>query len=176
MAGSFRRYGTVVVVMLVFFILTGGALLLYRQPWDRPPLEIVLAEPSCRVTFCVHGEVRSPGVYTIDECGLCVEDAIEMAGGFTGYADDGVVSLDAELRNGEVVYVPSRDDGPQRVDINTAGAWLLDALPGIGPTLAERIVDHRERNGPFGTTDELMMVEGIGEAKYEALRDLVTVD
>jgi len=150
--------------------------LLYRQPWDRPALEVVLAEPSCRVTFCVYGEVESPGIYRLDECGLCIGDAIEAAGGFTSHADDGAVSPDAYLHNGDVIQVPCRDDVPQRVNINTAGGWLLEALPGIGPTLAERIVGYREQNGPFGTTDELMMVEGIGEATYDGLRDLVKVD
>jgi len=176
MADSFRRYGAVVVVILVLVIVAGGVLLLYRQPWDRPALEIVMAQPSCRVTFCVYGEVENPGIYRLEECGLCIEDAIDVAGGFTSHADDGSVSLDADLQNGDVIHVPSRGGVPQRVNINTAGAWLLEALPGVGPTLAERVVDHRDENGPFGTTDELMMVEGIGEATYQGLKDLVTVD
>lgn len=175
MAGSFRRYGAIVVIILVLVIVAGAALLVYRQPWDRPPVEIVLAEPSCRVTFCVYGEVESPGIYRLDECGLCIEDAIEAAGGGTSNADYHAVTLRADLHNGDVIHVPRRGDVPQRVNINTAGAWLLDALPGIGPTLAERIVDYRDRNGPFGTVDELMMVEGIGEATYDGLKDLVKV-
>jgi len=62
------------------------------------------------------------------------------------------------------------------VNINTAGAWLLEALPGIGPALAGRVVDYRSQNGPFRNVGELMMVEGIGQAKYDGLKDLVTLE
>ena len=61
------------------------------------------------------------------------------------------------------------------VDLNTASATDLEALPGIGPTTAEAIVDHRERNGPFRAVDDLLDVRGIGDAKLEQLRDRVTV-
>ena len=116
------------------------------------------------------------GIYRLDECGLCIGDAIEAAGGFSSGADEGAVSPDAGLRSEDVIHVPSRGDVPQRVNINTAAAWLLEALPGIGPTLAERIVDHRDESGAFRSTDELMTVEGIGEATYQGLKDLVKVD
>jgi competence protein ComEA len=61
------------------------------------------------------------------------------------------------------------------VDVNRASADQLDELPGVGPTTAEAIIAHREQNGPFGSVDELIDVRGIGEAKLEQLRDLVTV-
>lgn len=62
-----------------------------------------------------------------------------------------------------------------KVDVNTATASELEALPGIGPTLAQRIVDYRKENGPFETLEELMEVSGIGESKLEALRDYASV-
>ncbi len=61
------------------------------------------------------------------------------------------------------------------MDLNTATAEELDRLPGVGPTTAAAIIDHRERNGPFASVDQLADVKGIGEAKLEAVRDLVTV-
>lgn len=64
----------------------------------------------------------------------------------------------------------------ERLDLNTATAEDLIFLPGIGPTLAQRIIDYREKNGPFTAVDELKNVSGIGEKRLEALRDYVTVE
>ncbi|MGB2800349.1 MAG: ComEA family DNA-binding protein [Dehalococcoidia bacterium] len=170
------RYKAIIVIMLVVIILAGGALLLYKHPWDKGPLEIVLSEPSCRVTVCVLGEVESPGIYVLDDCSLCIQDAVDAAGGFTQYADEEALNPTAPLNNGDLIYVARLGDVPQRVNLNTAGAWLLEALPGIGPTLAGRVVEYRSQNGPFKNAEELMMVEGIGQAKYDGLKDLVTLD
>ena len=63
----------------------------------------------------------------------------------------------------------------QRVDLNHADAWLLDALPGIGPDRAQAIVDFRDEHGPFTSTEELTMVPGIGTTTYEGLKEFVTV-
>ena len=64
--------------------------------------------------------------------------------------------------------------GPQRVDINRAEPWLLEALPGIGPRLAEAIVSYRQENGPFRTPQEIQRVPGIGVELYERLKDIIT--
>ena len=176
MGKGVARYGGIMVVALVVIVVIGGVMLVYQRPWEKPPLEIVLAEPSCRVTFCVHGEVENPGVYRIDECGLCIGDAVDAASGFSAYAADDALDLDAPLGHGNVVCVPCRDDVPQRVNINTADTWLLEALPGIGATLAQRIIDYRSERGLFESIDELTEVEGIGEATCEGLGGLVTVE
>jgi len=170
------RYKAIIVIMLVIIIIAGGAVLLYKHPWDKGPLEIVLSEPSCQVTVCVLGEVESPGIYVLDDCNLCIQDAVDMAGGFTQYAGQEALNLAAPLNNGDVIHVPPLGDVPQRVNLNAADAWLLEALPGIGPTLAGRIVDYRSQSGPFKNVEELMMVEGIGQAKYDGLKDLVTLE
>jgi competence protein ComEA len=120
--------------------------------------------------------VESPGVYVLDGCSLYIQDAVGAAGGFTNYADEEALNLAAPLDNGDVIHVARLGDVSQRVNINTAEAWLLEALPGIGTTLAGRIVDYRNQNGPFNNVDELMMVEGIGQAKYDGLKDLVTLE
>ena len=64
---------------------------------------------------------------------------------------------------------------PQKIDINRAEVWLLEALPGIGETLAQRIVDYRQQNGPFQHTNELLKVAGIGTTTYEQIKHLITV-
>jgi competence protein ComEA len=115
-----------------------------------------------------------------------VVDAIAAAGGATADAQVSALNLARLLVDGEQIAVaPSRratscrrelcvgrDD--ELVDLNTADAAALDALPGIGPVLAERIVSHRE-DGPFSTVDELADVAGIGPTLLERLRDLVRV-
>ena len=170
------RYKATIVIILVIIIIAGGAVLLYKHPWDKGPLEIVLSEPSCQVTFCVIGEVESPGIYVHDDCSLCIQDAVDAAGGFTQYADEEALNPTAPLNTGDLIHVPPLGDVPQRVNLNTAGAWLLEALPGIGPTLAGRVVEYRGQSGPFKNVEELMMVEGIGQAKYDGLKDLVTLE
>ena len=71
---------------------------------------------------------------------------------------------------------PYFDAGPDRVDVNTAPAAELETLPGIGESLARRIIAYREANGPFGSIEEIMEVSGIGEAKFAELEDRFTVD
>ncbi len=75
------------------------------------------------------------------------------------------------------LYIPSmgEEQEPQKIDINRAEVWLLKALPGIGETLAQRIVDYRQKNGPFRNTAELLKVAGIDSATYEKTKHLITV-
>ena len=79
--------------------------------------------------------------------------------------------------DGLKLYIPDTGEGPgpQKIDINRAEVWLLKALPGIGETLAQRIVDYRRQNGPFQNTRELTGVSGIGDSTYEQIEHLITV-
>ncbi|MDO9557152.1 MAG: helix-hairpin-helix domain-containing protein [Coriobacteriia bacterium] len=149
---------------------------------------------SAVVVVHVAGAVRAPGVYEL-EAGARVDDAIRAAGGALGSGKVDALNLARILIDGEQVYVPTEDEVAQGVagpgsavgvvgsaagrgglvDINTATVADLDALPGIGPSTAQKIVDDRTVNGPFMTIDDLMRVSGIGVAKVESLRDLVTV-
>lgn len=139
------------------------------------------------VVVHVAGAVHSPGVQRLPP-GSRVIDAVDAAGGLTVDADAGRVNLAATVEDGTQVYVPAvgetpppattsagggAGDGP--VDINTADATTLETLPGVGPSTAAAIIDHRERNGPFASVDGLLEVRGIGEAKLAQLRDLVRV-
>jgi competence protein ComEA len=141
------------------------------------------------VVVYVAGAVVAPGVYTLGASAR-VTDAVTAAGGPGANANLNVVNLAATLRDGEQIYVPvvgevvpvlagssptdsTAPAGP--VNVNSATVDQLDVLPGVGPTTAAAIVAHREQHGPFQTIEQLGDVRGIGPAKLEALRGLVTV-
>jgi len=146
-------------------------------------------EPQ-EVVVDVAGAVLTPGVHHL-ETGARVVDAIDAAGGLAPDADPARINLAAVLVDGQQIYVarvgeapplaatangPVSPGGPvPLVDLNTASATELEDLPGIGPATAEAIIDHRQRNGPFTSVDDLLDVRGIGDAKLEQLRDRVTV-
>jgi competence protein ComEA len=149
------------------------------------------AAPARMATVTVHvvGEVRRPGVYELSG-GARAKDAVDAAGGLLGDADQAAVNLARVLSDGEQIAVPRLGTavaGPgsgagagaasagAKVDLNTATAEQLDALPGVGPATAAKIIADRAANGPFRTVDDLMRVPGIGPAKFDALKDLVRV-
>ena len=148
-----------------------------------------VAETSATVVVSVVGLVARPGLVTLPT-GARVAAAIEAAGGLRPEADPASVNLAAVVTDGEqiAVGVPgtagavadgevsgATGGGGRSVDLNAAGAAELDALPGIGPVLAQRIVDYRTQNGPFTRVDQLDDVPGIGPAIFAELRPLVTV-
>ena len=139
------------------------------------------AGASGPVVVHVVGAVRHPGVYRLP-AGSRTRDAVRRAGGAGRRADLGAVNLATRLADGEQVRVPRRappaavvtgtapDDPPAIVHLNSASAEQLDALDGIGPALAQRIVDYRAAHGGFGSIDELDEVSGIGPVRLESLR------
>ena len=147
------------------------------------------AEPAAapnEVVVSVVGRVARPGLVTLAE-GARVADAVEAAGGFLPGADPSTVNLAAPLADGQQVAVgvpgsaapagpvPGASAAGGPVDVNRAGVAELEALPGVGPVLAQRIVEHREQTGPFASVDELQDVPGIGPAIFDGLADAVTV-
>jgi competence protein ComEA len=138
----------------------------------------------------VAGAVRRPGLYHLRE-GTRIADAVAEAGGATAKADLDLVNLAAPLADGEQVVVPqitamggvsgaaavsppAAGASPESpLDLNTATAEQLDALPGIGPATAQKIIDYRQAHGPFHSVDELDGVSGIGPAKIAQLNGLV---
>jgi competence protein ComEA len=180
-----------------------GGLWLLRPPADPPEATLpfapsTLATPGTTATtqperLVVHvaGAVSTPGLHELT-AGSRIADAIEAAGGLTAAADATRINLAAPLVDGQRVYILAAGEreppvavgtapaaagvaagGP--VDLNTADAEALDTLPGIGPATAAAIIEHRGKVGTFTSVDQLLDVPGIGEAKLEALRDLVTV-
>jgi competence protein ComEA len=148
-----------------------------------PPVGEV-ADSSPTVVVSVVGLVARPGLVTLPT-GARVADAVEAVGGLLPGADPASVNLAAVVADGQQVTVGlpmAPSSGPETssgstgpLDLNTAGVAELDALPGIGPVLAQRIVDHRTREGPFTSVDQLDDVPGIGPTIAAELADLVGV-
>jgi competence protein ComEA len=142
------------------------------------------AEATGEVVVAVAGRVRSPGLVRLP-AGSRVDDAVRAAGGPVEGADPGLLNLARRLVDGEQVLVgvdppagsaaAPADAAGGLLDLNAATVADLDALPGIGPVLAQRIVDWRTGNGRFASVDQLREVTGIGEAKYRDLEAKVTV-
>ena len=165
-AGKLERYGTLTIILLSVIIVTGGIAVWSRY---RPgqPVEILLTPPPLlQGRIYLGGAVTNPGLYSL-KGGDSVGGLLQAAGGATG---------DANL-NGLKLHVPAvgEEAGPQKVDINRAEVWLLEALPGIGETLAQRIVDYRQQHGPFLNIAEITRVEGIGATTYARIKDLIAV-
>ena len=154
-------------------------------------------DPSTSSGVVVHvtGAVAKPGVYELP-AGARVIDGVTAAGGALPEADLSSINLARPLTDGERVYIPRRGevppaaaapdpsggappggstDAPDKVNINTASVSELEALPGVGEVIAQRIVDYRTQHGPFKTVRDLLKVEGIGEKKFESIKDHVTV-
>lgn len=161
------------------------------------PLMATTTSSTAPSTLLVHvaGAVVMPGVHEIP-AGSRVMDAIEAAGGLAPTADGARINLAAPVADGERVYVPVDGEDPPPavvgggtasgsgasdgasagpVNLNTADAAALDSLPGVGPATAAAILEHRDRIGGFSAVEQLLDVRGIGEAKLEQLRPLVTV-
>jgi len=169
-----EKYRTPVIGLLFAVIFAGGAFFLYRQFSLPHSTEIIISPLSPEISIYVEGEVVNPGVYVLEQGGL-VADAIEAAGGFTGNADPVSVNLSATLRDGMQIHIYGTGDVPQKVNINTAEVWLLESLPGIGETLAQRIVDYRTANGYFQSIADLKQVDGIGDSVFEQIKDKISV-
>jgi competence protein ComEA len=187
--------GAAVVVVLGIGRLGGGEAAPDRAGASAPPSLRLESTERERVVVHVAGAVHRPGVYRV-RASARVDDAVRRAGGPTRRADLGGLNLAAQVEDGRQILVPERasagdtaatatglggaaaaaPSGPAApVNLNTATLEQLDVLPGIGPAMAQRILDHREANGGFGTVEELTDVPGIAEGRMAALRELVTV-
>ena len=156
------------ITVFLFIAAIAGGIMLAVQHSRNQPVEIVLSQtepPAQNGDLYIGGAVANPGIYSWQE-GDTMETLLSDAG----------VESDADLSHIEV-YVPreGEEQSPQKIDINRAEAWLLEALPGIGQTLAERIVDYRNASGPFQRIEDLLKVSGVGEATFENMKDFITV-
>lgn len=152
-----------------------------------------------KIYIHITGEVKKPGVIELNS-GDRVIDAIEKAGGETKQADLSQVNLAYKVEDGQKIYIPNKNEKiteyiwsgngnnngdsnlnnreqkeGKKVNINTASQSELDGLPGIGPALAQRIIDFREENGEFKSIEDIQNVKGIGEAKFEEIKENICV-
>lgn len=163
-------------------LLAAGALFLVTRPPRGSPVTLLPPPTPAALQIHVTGAVINPGVYTLPP-GSRVHAALEAAGGATSEANLEALNLAANLEDGEQLRVPTlaeaavKTSSPSggQIDLNDATQAELEALPGIGPTMAERIIAYRQEHGPFLYIEDIMAVEGIGEGIFAEIKDLVTV-
>ncbi len=143
-----------------------------------------------QIYIYVCGQVNNPGVYIADSDAR-VYQAIDLAGGVTDEADVSAINQAQRLHDGQMIYVPKEGETVtslkngtfqagessfnEMININTAGLEDLMSLPGIGEGKAQKILEYRQENGSFHTTEEIMNVEGIKEGTYTKFKDKITV-
>lgn len=162
------------------------------------------AEKVETIVIHITGEIKKEGVIYLEK-GARIIDAIKEAGGETKEADLSQVNLAYELQDGQKIYIPSKNEKISqyiistngetidsngantgngststskegaKVNINTATQNELDGLPGIGPALAQRIIDFREENGNFKSIEDIQNVKGIGDSKFDEIKDKIVV-
>ena len=192
---SRRRALAYAVAVLVLLALGGRLLTSGREPPEsrerhaRPATLAAEAAPAPTLVVHVVGAVEEPGLYELKE-GSRVDDAITRAGGAKEKAALELVNLAAPVADGQQVVVPNRGEaasatpagggasagsaptnGP--VHLNSATLEELDALPGIGPVTAQKILDYRTEHGSFSSESDLDAVPGIGPTRLEELKPLV---
>lgn len=190
------RVQGLVVTGLVAVLLAAVTFVLLDR---RTPSDIVIQSGTYpTIVVEVSGAVATPGIYELPGASR-LQQAIDGAGGLTADADVSSLNLAARLGDGEDIAIPSKRETPaggdagrstpgvvtsgsgsepgdgSLIDLNTASAAELDALPGVGPVIAERILEYRQVNGPFVSVDELAEIQGISPAMVEELRPLVSV-
>ena len=161
------RFYLFITVFLLIAAIAGGVMLAVQHSRNQP-VEIVLSQtvpPEQSGELYLGGAVANPGIYPWQE-----DDTIQAL-----FLDTGV-EPDADFSHIEI-YIPRQgeEQSPQKIDINRAESWLLDALPGIGEVTAQAIVDYRDENGSFKRIEDLLQVKGIGEGTLAKIKDYITV-
>lgn len=189
-----RAFYPTFIGVLIGLVLGGLLWIVVRAPRGNG---VALQPPPTTAPLIVDvaGAVPRPGVYEFAE-GARVKDAVQAAGGLLAEADKSSINLAAPLEDGQRLDIPyfsgfeptqppfnfsSNSSGngsggvTQLVDINIATADELETLPGIGPSLAQAIIDYRNEFGPFFAIEDILFVDGIGPDTFEAIKELITV-
>lgn len=156
-------------------------------------------ENTEEIVIHITGAIKNEGIVKLEQ-GLRIADAIEKAGGLTDEADLKEVNLAYVLKDGQKVYIPKNDDTEEeeiiiqgngsdiildngrdessntKVNINTATTQQLQTLSGIGEGIANKIIQYRNENGKFNIIDDIKNVSGIGDSKYDSIKDYICVD
>lgn len=202
-ASTTRNVALAVLGSLTLALVLAAVVLLSRQN-GVAPIQIVAPTPGAQVApppvsdeirVYVSGAVANPGVYSLGPDDR-ISEAIVAAVGETSDAEPAVLNLAARVRDEARYHIHKTGEPPQAVvegaakpegvagnaqadggpiDLNLASTSLLETLPGIGPALAQAIVDYRDSDGPFRSVDEIVNWPRIGPATLNNIRDLVTV-
>ena len=170
MSGYLERYGTFAFIFMIAVITGGAAMLVAHACESNRPIEILTPQTSLvsemPTEVIIGGIVTKPGIYPLRE-GDTISSIIQAAGGLAPHA----------YNNRLTIYVSTGEEKawPQRVNINTAETWLLGALPGIGPSRAQAIVNYRDQYGSFRQIEDLTKVEGISSGIFDKTKQLITV-
>jgi competence protein ComEA len=161
------RFYLSVTVLLLIAAIAGGVTLAVQHSRSQP-VEIVISQtepPEQSGEIYIGGAVANPGIYPWQK-----GDTIQTL------LLNSEVEPDADFSHIEI-YIPreGEEQSPQKIDINRAESWLLDALPGIGEVTAQAIVDYRNEKGPFRTIEDLLNVKGIGQGTFDKIKDYITV-
>ncbi len=156
------------ILFLVVSIVSGGIILIIKQTGNKP-VELIIAPPKVIHYYGqihINGAVTNPGYYSWKD-GDTLQALLQGAG----------LKPEADL-NRLKIYVPKVGETypPQKININRAEAWLLQALPEIGQVRAKAIINYRNEKGPFLRPEDLLKVEGIGYRTYNRIKDLITVE
>lgn len=196
-----ERYRGILFFILVVLVIAGIGLLQVLRPAGSRTLLLHTATPPAEpqavpqstptphpLRVYVSGAVQVPDVYALPPDSI-VKDALLAAGGPAADADLDRVNLASPLADGQQIYIPHQGEENlpvqppsatsaqgQKVNINTADLAAFESLPGIGPALAQRIVDYRQAHGPFADIQEIMAVSGIGPATFEQIQDLIRTE
>jgi len=165
-ASKFNRYWTLIITFLVIIIAVGGIVTWMRYSGSQPIEISIPSSQELQGDIYIGGAVNNPGFYPL-KAGDTIEDIIQIAGGASSNADLSQLKL--------YISEMEEEEESQKINLNRAKVWLLKALPGIGETRAQAIVDYRLWSGRFLNINELTKVEGIGAATFDEIKHLITV-
>jgi competence protein ComEA len=168
MSSNINKYWLAVTIFLVICLISGGVILAIKLSGHRP-LKIILTQnimPETNTEVYIDGAVVNPGYYPLRE-NDSIDSLIICAG----------LKPDADLQQVKLYIPPAEETAmPQRISVNRADAWLLQAIPGIGSEKAKAIIEYRNKNGRFNRVEDLLQINGIGTSTLDNIREFITVE
>lgn len=183
--------GAIVVIILIVYVFTKDNSTTYVENEVTQAIPITNEVKSTNIIVHIAGQVENEGIIEL-QLNARVNDAIEAAGGLTAEADLSQINLATQLKDGQKVYIPSKEETEEgyigeeigqngfkevgKVNINTATQTELETLSGIGASTALKIINYRKENGNFSSIEDIKNVPGIGDSKYNNIKDSITVN